>query len=145
VRIARDVEDELDGGPAGSPELEAIFRRVVGGQDARRGATGAVEVDVKPAITPRQAILCAWLVDSWLGHLFGAAAQDNSSTVSVSVRSVETPPEVRIRLSLVDVSAAPDLNLSREQLQPCVIALQGHFDEDTTGSITIAFPTTPPG
>jgi hypothetical protein len=145
VRIARDVEDELDGGPAGPPELEAIFRRVVGGQDARRGATCAVEVDVKPAITPRRAILCAWLVDRWMMHVFGAAVQDKSSTVSVSMRSVETPPEIRIRLSCADVSAARDPNLSREPLQPCVIALQGYFDEDASGGTTIAFPTTPQG
>lgn len=139
VRIALGVEGELDGRPADGLELAAILRRVVGEHDARCAGSCVVEVDLTPAITPRQVILCAWLVDGWLVHACGPASQYRSSTACVSVSSVEAPPEIRLSLSAANVSATPEKRLLwRELLQPCVTALQGHFDDDTNA---IAFPT----
>ena len=141
VRIALDVEDEMDGRPADRLELAAILRRVVREHDARFAGSCVVEVDLTPGITPRQAILCAWLVDGWLLHACGPASQYGSSAACVSVRSVAAPPEIRISLSVADVSAAPETNLWRKLLQPCVTALKGHFDDDKNSGTVIAFPT----
>lgn len=142
VRIALDVEDELDGRPGGGLDFAAILRRVVREHEARCAGSCVVDVDLTPSITPRQVILCAWLVDCWLVHACGPASQYGSSTACVTVRSVEAPPEIRISLSAADVSAAPETHLLwRDLLQPCVTALQGHFDKDTNAGTAIAFST----
>jgi hypothetical protein len=144
VRIALDVEDQLDGRPAGALELEAILNRVVRAQ-AAMCASCVVQVDVIPAISPRQAILCSWLVDAWLMHACGPSSQDRLCTVCVSVCSVENPPEIRMRLSLSDVDTGPEPNLWREPLQAAVTALQGDFHDETSAGITVAFPGMPHG
>jgi hypothetical protein len=143
VRIALDVEDHLDGRPAGALELEAILRRVVRVQEATCAGSCVVQVDFKRGISPRQAILCAWLVDGWLRHACEPFSHDRSPTVCVSVSSVETPPEIRISLSLPDVSCAPEPKLWREPLQAIVTALQGDFHDQTSAGITVAFPSMP--
>jgi hypothetical protein len=143
VRIALDLESELDLGPAGSLDVETILRRVVARQEADCPGSCVVDVDGEPGLTPRQALLCAWLVDSWLTHTCSRAFQPVSATISVGIQSVETPPEIRIRLSLPEVWGAPDPNLWRETLQPCVTALEGYFD-DTSAGVIVVFPNLPP-
>jgi hypothetical protein len=145
VRIALDVEEHLDGRPAGAQELEAILRRVVRVQEATGASACVVQVDFKGGISPRQAILSAWLVDGWLRHACGPSSHDRSPTVCVSMRAVETPPEIRMSLSLRDVSSAPESQLWRESLQAVVTALQGAFRDETSSGITVAFPGMPHG
>jgi hypothetical protein len=105
VRIALDVEDHLDGRPAGALELEAILRRIVRVQEAACAGSCAVRVSLERGISPHQAILCAWLFECWLTLACEPSSHDRSPTVRVSVSSVETPPEIRMSLSLSDVPA----------------------------------------
>jgi hypothetical protein len=144
VRIALDVEDHLNGRAAGALEIEAMLGRVVRAHEPMC-ASCVLQVDVKHAISPRQAILSSWLVDAWLMHACGPSSQDRPCTVCLTVRSVETPPEVRMRLSLPDVYTGPEPNLWREPLRAAVTALQGDFCDETSASITVAFPTMPDG
>jgi hypothetical protein len=140
VRIALDVEDHLDGRPAGALDLEAILRRVVRVQEGTCAGSCGVQVSLERGISPHQAILCAWLVDCWLTHACEPSSRDRSPTVCVTVSSVETPPEIRMSLSLSDVLSAPAPKLWREPLQAVVTALQGGFHDETSSGITVAFP-----